>query len=55
MKTLSLMTLLHFGKASELALHSTSAMFPQEAEELFVATERNAKLRYEGYKKLSEM
>ena len=27
---------------------------PQEAEELFVATERNAKLRYEGYKKLSE-
>ena len=47
-----------------LALHSTSAevrynslmkTFPQEAEELFVATERNAKLRYEGYKKLSEM
>ena len=29
--------------------------FPSEAEELFVATERNAKLRYEGYKKLSEM
>ena len=29
--------------------------YPQEAEELFVATERNAKLRYEGYKKLSEM
>ncbi len=28
---------------------------PQEAEELFVATERNAKLRYEGYKKLAEM
>ena len=28
---------------------------PQEAEELFVATERNAKIRYEGYKKLSEM
>lgn len=27
----------------------------QEAKELFVATERNAKLRYEGYKKLSEM
>ncbi len=24
-------------------------------EELFVATERNAKLRYKGYKKLSEM
>ena len=29
--------------------------YPQEAEERFVATERNAKLRYEGYKKLSEM
>ena len=29
--------------------------YPKEAEELFVATERNAKLRYEGYKKLSEM
>ncbi len=45
--------------------------FPQEAEvpkaantrknrenvneQLFVATERNAKIRYEGYKKLSEM
>ena len=28
---------------------------PQEAEELFVATERNAKIRYEGYKKLSEI
>ena len=28
---------------------------PQEAEELFVATEHNAKLRYEGYKKLSEI
>ena len=26
-----------------------------KAEELFVATERNAKLRYEGYKKLREM
>ena len=25
------------------------------AEEFFVASERNAKLRYEGYKKLSEM
>lgn len=24
-------------------------------EQLFVSTERNAKLRYEGYKKLSEM
>ena len=63
-------TLLHFGNAQAgLALRSTSAApimgevrynslmktFPQEAEELFVATERNAKLRYEGYKKLSEM
>ena len=63
-------TLLHFGNAqASLALHSTSAApimgevrynslmktIPQEAEELFVATERNAKLRYEGYKKLSEM
>ena len=28
---------------------------PQEAEELFVATENFAKQRYEGYKKLSEM
>ena len=26
-----------------------------ESGQLFVATERNAKLRYEGYKKLSEM
>jgi hypothetical protein len=63
-------TLLHFGNAqASMALRSTSAApimgevrynslmktFPQEAEELFVATERNAKLRYEGYKKLSEM
>ena len=63
-------TLLHFGSAqASLALRSTSAApimgevrynslmktFPSEAEELFVATERNAKLRYEGYKKLSEM
>ena len=63
-------TLLHFGNVqASLALRSTSAApimgevrynslmktFPQEAEELFVATERNAKLRYEGYKKLSEM
>ena len=63
-------TLLHFGNAqASLALRSTSAApimgevrynslmktFPQEAEELFVATERNAKLRYDGYKKLSEM
>ena len=26
-----------------------------ESEQLFVATEHNAKLRYEGYKKLSEI
>ena len=63
-------TLLHFGNAqASLTLRSTSAApimgevrynslmktFPQEAEELFVATERNAKIRYEGYKKLSEL
>jgi len=37
--------------------HTTDPLtgYHQEAEELFVATERNAKLRYEGYKKLSEM
>ena len=35
--------------------NSLMKTFPQEAEELFVATERNAKIRYEGYKKLSEM
>ena len=29
--------------------------YPQEAEELFVATECNAKLRYESNKKLSAM
>ena len=44
---------------TSLAVTSTSIeslkSFPQEAEELIVATERNAKLRYEGYKKLSEM
>ena len=52
-----------------LALHSTSAApimgevrynslmktFPQEAEELFVATQKNAQWRYEGYKALAEM
>lgn len=44
---------------TSLAVTSTSIeslkSFPQEAEELIVATERNAKLRYVGYKKLSEM
>ena len=39
----------------EVRYNSLTKTFPQEAEELFVATERNAKLRYEGYKKLSEM
>ena len=39
----------------EARYNSLMKTFPQEAEELFVATERNAKLRYEGYKKLSEM
>ena len=40
---------------SEVRYNLLMKTFPQEAEELFVATERNAKLRYEGYKKLSEM
>ena len=39
----------------EVRYNSLMKTFPPEAEELFVATERNAKLRYEGYKKLSEM
>ena len=39
----------------EVRYNSLMKTFPSEAEELFVATERNAKLRYEGYKKLSEM
>ena len=39
----------------EVRYNSLTKTFPQEAEELFAATERNAKLRYEGYKKLSEM
>lgn len=45
-------------KASARSSFSSSAQFAHSrygAEELFVATERNAKLRYEGYKKLSEM
>ena len=37
----------------EVRYNSLMKTFPQQAEELFVATERNAKLRYEGYKKLS--
>ena len=39
----------------EVRYNSLMKTFPQEAEELFVATERNAKLRYEGYKKLCEI
>ena len=39
----------------EVRYNSLMKTFPQEAEEFFVATERNAKLRYEGYKKLSEL
>ena len=39
----------------EVRYNSLMKTFPAHAEELFVATERNAKLRYEGYKKLSEM
>ena len=39
----------------EVRYNSLMKTFPQEAEELFVATERNAKIRYEGYKKLSEI
>ncbi|MDR2867988.1 MAG: pyruvate:ferredoxin (flavodoxin) oxidoreductase [Bacteroidales bacterium] len=39
---------------SEVRYNSLLKTFPQEAEELFVATEKNAKWRYEGYKKLAE-
>ena len=39
----------------EVHYNSLMKTFPKEAEELFVSTERNAKLRYKGYKKLSEM
>ena len=39
----------------EVRYNSLMKTFPQEAEELFVATERNAKLRYEGYKTLSQL
>ena len=39
----------------EVRYNSLMKTFPQEAEELFVATERNAKIRYEGYKKLAEL
>ncbi|MDR3046711.1 MAG: pyruvate:ferredoxin (flavodoxin) oxidoreductase [Bacteroidales bacterium] len=39
---------------SEVRYNSLLKTFPQEAEELFVATEKNAKWRFDGYKKLSE-
>ncbi len=39
----------------EVRYNSLTKTFPEQAEELFAATERNAKLRYEGYKKLSEI
>ena len=39
----------------EVRYNSLTKTFPEQAEELFQATERFAKLRYEGYKKLSEM
>lgn len=65
-----MLMMLHVGNAqTELVLRSTSTTpirndmrynslmktFPQEAEELFGATDCNAKLHYEGYKKLREM
>jgi len=39
---------------SEVRYSSLQKTFPQEAEELFAATQKNAQWRYEGYKKLSE-
>ena len=39
----------------EVRYNSLMKTFPEQAEELFVATENFARLRYEGYKKLSEM
>ncbi len=42
-------------RMNSLRYNSLMKTFPLEAEELFVATKRNAKLCYEGYKKLSEM
>jgi len=40
--------------ASEVRYLSLKKAFPKEAIELFVAAEKNAKWRYEGYKRLSE-
>ena len=39
----------------EVRYNSLMKTFPQEAEELFVATQKNAQWRYEGYKALAEM
>jgi len=39
---------------SEVRYLSLKKAFPKEAEELFVAAEKNAKWRYQGYKRLSE-
>ncbi len=38
----------------EVRYNSLMKTFPQEAEELFAATQKNAEWRYNGYKKLSE-
>ena len=38
----------------EVRYNSLTKTFPEQADELFAATERFAKIRYEGYKKLSE-
>lgn len=46
--------MLHVGNAQP-DYNSLMKTFPQEIEKLFAATERNAKLHYEDYKKLSEM
>lgn len=39
---------------SEVRYNSLLKTFPEEAKELFAATQKNAQWRYEGYKKLSE-
>ena len=38
----------------EVRYNSLLKTFPEEAKELFTKTEQFAKLRYEGYKRLSE-
>ena len=38
----------------EVRYNNLLKTFPEEAKELFAKTEQFAKLRYEGYKKLSE-